>query len=438
MTKKRSLSTGSLIFLAWLALGSPAGAQQSTESALRNLKAADKSLRQQSAADLGVLGKSDVVGPLDEAFRSEGEADVRGEILLSLGKIRDKAALSTLTYALANDPAKDVRLQAIDSILRLYIPIEEQGVVRRFLGGVKSLFVENEQLVVQPFVQVDKEAKESLSKALLDRESAVRENAARALGSLRAGDQVAAMDQALAVSGKDTRVAIVRALGIIRSEEAGPVLLRQLNDREKDVVRQSAISLGLVKYGPGQESLKKLFHSSKDKDLRRAGAEGMALISDPKEKEFFEGLLRDDRDDKLREFGAEGLARIADASSEQLLRERLNRETKSNVTTALHFALVSLGKTEHVGPLVSAVTARFSNQAEVYLFEIGKHQKRIDLLYPFLLNDDPKVRAAIVRVLGRIGNYEAFERIQPLASDKNEDVAKEAVEAMRILERSRR
>ena len=426
-----------LVFLLFLNASSLGlWAQQSTDSALRNLKDPNKKIRKEAAADLGVLGKKEAINVLDEAFHSESDPDVRGEILLSLGKIRDRSGLKTLTYALASDVSKDVRLQAVDSILRLYIPIEEPGIIRRFLGGVKSIFAENEQWVVQPYVEVDKEAKEALSKALLDRDSQVRENAAKALGSLRASDQIAAMDQALSVSNKETRVAIVKSLGIMRDEKAGPILLRQLNDRDKEVVRQSAISLGLVKFNAGRQQLRQLF-SSKEKDLKRAAAEGLAMIHDSADKDFFLELLRNDFDDKLREFGAEGLARIADSSVEQALRDRLSSETKSNVKTALYFGLVSIGKTDYMPPLVEALTAHFTNQAEVYLFEIGKHQKRVDLLYPFLNSNEPKIRAGILRVLGNIGNYEAFEKVKPLAADKNSEVAREAVQAMRTLERLR-
>jgi HEAT repeat protein len=437
---KRPVRGMAAIFLLILSTNSlPLQAQQSTESAFKNLKDPNKKIRKEAAADLGVLGKKEAIGPLQEAFHSEMDPDVRGEILLSLGKIRDRAGLKTLTQALVGDVSKEVRLQAIDSILRLYIPIEEQGVVRRFLGGVKSIFAENEQLVVQPYVEVDKEAKEALSKALLDRQSQqVRENAARALGSLKASDQIASMDQALSVSNKETRLAIVKSLGIMRDEKAGPVLIRQLNDRDREVVRQSAISLGLVKYNEGRQELRKLFDSSKEKDLRRAAAEGLALIHHRADKDFFAELLRNDSDDKLREFGAEGLARIADPSTEQALQDRLSNEDKSNVKTAIHFALVSVGKTEHLTPLVQALEARFTNQAEVYLFEIGKHQKKIDLLYPFLNSNEPRIRAGIVRVLGRIGNPDAFEKVKPLAADKNADVAREATETVRILEQTKR
>jgi HEAT repeat protein len=223
---------------------------------------------------------------------------------------------------------------------------------------------------------------------------------------------------------------------MMRDEKAGPILLRQLNDRDKEVVRQSAISLGLVKFNAGRQQLRQLF-SSKEKDLKRAAAEGLAMIHDSADKDFFLELLRNDFDDKLREFGAEGLARIADSSVEQALRDRLTSETKSNVKTALYFGLVSIGKTDYMPPLVEALTAHFTNQAEVYLFEIGKHQKRVDLLYPFLNSNEPKIRAGILRVLGNIGNYEAFERVKPLAADKNSEVAREAVQAMRTLERLR-
>jgi HEAT repeat protein len=59
------------------------------------------------------------------------------------------------------------------------------------------------------------------------------------------------------------------------------------------------------------------------------------------------------------------------------------------------------------------------------------------LLYPYLNSGEPKIRAGILRVLSRIGDYAAFEKIKPLVSDKDEMVVREAVQAMRILERSR-
>jgi len=130
----------SLLFLSASSLG--LWAQQSTDPALGNLKDPNKKIRKEAAADLGVLGKQEAIDVLDEAFRVESDPDVRGEILLSLGKIRDRAGLKTLTRALVSDVSKDVRLQAIDSILRLYIPIEEPGILRRFLGGVKSIVSE--------------------------------------------------------------------------------------------------------------------------------------------------------------------------------------------------------------------------------------------------------------------------------------------------------
>ncbi len=422
--------------LSFFNLGGAYG-QESVESTIQNLKSRDKSVRKKAAADLGVLGQREAEAPLDAAYRSEKDASVRGEIILSLGKIRDRAALPTLTHALIEDSSKDVRLQAIDSILRLYIPIEEQGIVRRFLVGMKSLFAENEQTVVQPFIDVDKEAKEALAKALLDRKRQVRENAAQALGSLRASDQIPAMDRALSVSSKDARRAIVQSLGLIRNAEAGPILLRHLHDRDKEVVRQSAVALGMVKFDAAREDLRKLYTSKRDKDLKRAAAEGLALIHNAGDKDFFLELLRNDFDDKLRELGAEGLARIAEPATEPVVRDRLGAETKSNVKTALQFALVSLGRTEFMPPLAEALTARFTNQAEVYLLEVGRHQNRIELLYPYLNSGEAKIRAGVLRVLGRIGNYAAFDKIKPLVSDKDETVAREAVQAMRILERSR-
>ena len=77
--------------------------QESVASAVEKLKSADKAVRKEGASELGVLGQKDAVESLGEAYLAEREASVRGEIMLSLGKIRDRLGLATLTRALLRD-----------------------------------------------------------------------------------------------------------------------------------------------------------------------------------------------------------------------------------------------------------------------------------------------------------------------------------------------
>src|SRR5206468_2747130 len=116
----------------------------------------------------------------------------------AFGRIRDRDAIPALADTLRNDLDKDVRTQAIDSILRLYILIDDTGSVRTIFNRVKSVLIQPNPPVVGPEVQVDTSAKEALATAMQkDFSDEVREEAVRALGSLRAKDQIPAMIAAL-------------------------------------------------------------------------------------------------------------------------------------------------------------------------------------------------------------------------------------------------
>src|SRR5262245_35193973 len=73
------------------------------------------------------LGKSDNVAPLAEALKKEPRSDVRAEIVAGLARIGGKEPVPVITGVLASDLDKDVRLQAVDSLQRLYIPVDTPG-----------------------------------------------------------------------------------------------------------------------------------------------------------------------------------------------------------------------------------------------------------------------------------------------------------------------
>src|SRR5262249_39046850 len=128
---------------------------------------------------------------LAEAYKKEPKADLRAEIVAGLSRIHDKAAIAPLTEAMRADIDKNVRLQAIDSLLRLYIPADENGPIRTVFNKVKSAFFYPERPMVSPEVVVDSSATTALaSAAQKDFTDEVRVEAARALGSLKAKDQV--------------------------------------------------------------------------------------------------------------------------------------------------------------------------------------------------------------------------------------------------------
>src|SRR5262249_18249412 len=99
------------------------------------------------------------------------------------------------------------------------------------------------------------------------------------------------------------------------------------------------------------------------------------------------------------------------------------------------FGLAASGDLDYVNNLANALDSRQQDQASVYLYELGKFDGQMNELYRYLRSTNPRVRAGMLRVLGDIGDPAAAEFIRPLAEDANTDVVREAVAALRKLNR---
>src|SRR5262245_35240217 len=215
---------------------------------------------------MAVVGNREAIPQLVEALKKEPKSDIRAQIVAALGRIRDREAVPVLADTMRNDLDKDVRSQAIDSLLRIYIPIEDSGPVRTIFNRVKSVFLQPDAPVVGPEVQVDAAAKDALATTMQkDFSDEVRAQAARALGSLRAKDQVPVLLEALENPQNrehpTVRIEIVRTLGALRDPAAGQALERTLRDSNKQLVAEAVSAIGLVSYAVARPALEEMFRT---------------------------------------------------------------------------------------------------------------------------------------------------------------------------------
>ena len=389
--------------------------------------------RSEAVRRMAVLGNRDAVPGLVDSYRREPRRDIRVEIVAALGSIRDLSAAPLLTEALTTDFEREVRLQAMDSLLGLYIPISGDGGFFSFIGGITRVFSEEESPRISPNVTVDASVKEALVQMIrTDFDEELRRVAAHALGSLNAADQIPALVGELEGPRhreyRDVRVAMVRTLGLFQDQAAGPALTRLLRDADEDVAREAIRSVGLIGYRDAYPQLVNLFRSRSDDGERERVLQSIALMRHPEAVAFFESLL-DSREAKERELAAEGLARLDyDASG---FAARIGEEGNDGVRLAQAFALVRSGQSGHVDLLAQALDTRRWSQAEVYLYELGRFHGQIGLIYPYLRHPEADVRERLLQVLGRIGDPESRPYIQPLTDDRNADVAAAAVGALR-------
>jgi len=403
-----------------------------------SLDSASPKERQAAVEQMATLGNRAAIPQLAAALKKEPKGDIRASIVAALGRIRDREAVPVLADTLKTDLDKDVRLQAIDSLLRLYIPIEDNGQFRTIFNKVKSVFVLPDAPVVGPEVQIDAAAKEALATAMQkDFSDEVREESARALGILKARDQVPVLTAALQDpqnrEHSSVRVQIAHTLGVIRDPAAGPALEKTLRDSDQKVAQEAITSVGLVNYTPARGTLEQIFRTDPNQKMKSKALEALSLMRDKASIPVFESLLND-KNDYYRELAAEGLARLQyDKASGW--KQVYEQEKKPNVRNALAFGLAESGDTDYINDLANGLSTRQSFQVEVYLYELGKYDGKLNELYRYLRSTDPKVRAGIARIIGNIGDPASVDQIRPLRDDPNADVVREAVNALRKLSR---
>ena len=402
-----------------------------------SLDSASPKERQAAVEQMAVLGNRAAIPQLATALKKETKSDVRASMIAALGRIRNREAIPVLADTLRTDLDKDVRLQAIDTILRLYIPIEDSGPLRTVFNKVKSVFYLPEAPVIGPEVQVDAAAKEVLATAMQkDFSDDVREGAARALGILKAKDQVPLLIMALEDpqnrEHSGVRVQIAHSLGVIRDPTAGPAFEKALRDSDQKVAQEAILGAGLVGYSPARAVIEQIFRTDSNRTMKSRALEALSLMRDKGNTPLFESLLND-KNDYYRELAAEGLARLQyNANGWKQVYEQ---EKKPSVRNALAFGLAASGDADYMTDLANGLNTRQAYQVEVYLYELGKYDGKLGELYRYLKSTDPKVRAGVARIVGNIGEPASADQIRPLRDDPNADVVGEAVTALRKLSR---
>jgi HEAT repeat protein len=335
--------------------------------------------------------------------------------------------------SLASDFDKDVRLQAIESIQRLYMPAAGAGPLQTVFNRVKNVVVDPDRPLLVNGAVVDKTSKDALATAMQkDSYEAVRAAAARALGTLLAKDYVPVMITALEDPQyreyKSVRLEIVESLGVIRDSSAGPALQKTLMDRDASIMKEAIVAIGLLGYTPARPQLEDIFRTDSRREMKEQALESLAMLRDPATKPLFESLLTNSLD-FYREKAAEGLARMDyDAAA---FADSLKTEKKAGVRNAMTFALVSSNHNDWINELTNALNSRQNDQAEMYIFELGKYKGKVPLLNGYLRSSDPKVRAGMARVLGRIGDPSSIAPLEELRKDPDTDVIREAAAALR-------
>ncbi len=400
-----------------------------------SLKSPDAKIRKKAAVELGKTYSRDAVAPLLAAAQ-DTDVNVREEVVKSLGLLKDQSAITMLLSTL-KDSAESVREESIIALVNLYADRQEGFVFTRVAKRVYrtinpfSDVVGHDPTVVEPHIKVSPVVADAIAERLVDPSPAIRLDAAKALGILKAEAQIPKLLEAMKTGDANLRIAVLRSLYKIRNPSVDGEIMSYLNDSNKDVRDETILTLGLFRSLKALPELQKIYDQNPESKLRLKALEAISLIADRSSLELFRRNLRDP-DSQYRQFAAEGLARIAESSLVEEVSRTALGEKKFNTQLALSFALYRMGRKEYLDKLVGALNQRmYHQQVEAYFIEMGKPIS--PELVHYLSHKEPRVRERLCAVLGVIGDQSAIDRLKPLLNDPDRNVVSEAALAIRRL-----
>lgn len=391
--------------------------------------------------------------PFDQAVRELASPD-RHTRLRAVQLLRDAAypeAAVPLAKVVA-DPSDEVQLEAIAAELNIFLA--ERIVLRKRVGGIvevrnriaaEAAFTAGPSAIgatpvpVEVLTALAAAARDDNIRVALESLYAFGVLAVQPTGGARtellrgAGPQIAALTGS---SNPAVRHAAVRVMGHVFARRAhdhpieptvGDAVITALNDSDRAVRAAAMQALGEMRYDRAVQALTDLFQYHGKGDPAEAALDALAHIANPASAPLFTAQLNA-RSTSMRIIAVEGLARAGDPSKIADVQTAAAADRNDGVALAASFANAMLaGGT--IDRIVDAVTVtRLRDQAVRYLADLAPG--RAEAFRRHLSDPDARVRLAVVAALDRGADPSALPIVEPLAQDKDPQVAAAAERAV--------
>lgn len=424
-----------LLLLAGVVSAPRLPAVQTAMPAGEALRSPDAKVRLEAVRQLAKAGDASVI-PTIASMVNDPSEKVRREVVLTLASMRTSSVLDPLITATRDQDPK-IRILAIESLAGYYsgdMPSTGFSAFwQRAWRKAKGRFVE-ENVRIDPGVAVESKVITALV-AVLNDTSALEPSrkAADALGILVAKPAVPDLIKAAYSSDPDLAVEALNALAKIHDFSAGLQLINLLDSESKDVKRQAAVTVGILRTQDAIARLQSIHQNNPDRRVREKALEGLAYLGSPVSAPLFIKALWSS-EKEIRVLGGEGLARAREVSTLGDLERAIQVEKDAEVKLAIQFAITALGKADYLSVIVKDLgSKRRGNAAQAYLAELSHDASFLPRLYPYLTSQDKDVRRRLCTVLMYTGNASSVAYLERLSQDADPDVTTEALRALRAV-----
>jgi HEAT repeat protein len=387
-------------------------------------------------------GGSSAIPQLQELLKNP-DAGVRLEAVRQITEIGTAASLNALVPATRdNDP--EVQIHATDGLVNFYLP----GYVRTGIGGslrragssIKGRFTDTNDQAIESYVTVRPEVVDALGKLVSGGGNMdARANAARALGILRGRKAIPDLVEALHSKNSDAIYESLVALQKIRDESAGPRVTFLVHDLDPKVQIAAIETAGLLQAKDAVPELADALKRARDAKVKHAALTAIAMLPAESSRDLYAQYLQD-KDDRMRAAAAEGYARLRNHEDLPVLEKAWQEEGRTSPRLSLAFAQVMLGRTGtgEFSPLQYLIdtlnSAAYKGEALPLLVELARDDAVRNALYGPLETGTRDEKIGLADVLARSGGPESIPHLQTLSHDKDTDVAREALRALRTLQ----
>jgi HEAT repeat protein len=335
---------------------------------------------------------------------------------------RGPEALEPLSL-LVGDPERDIRGNAIDAIVAIYVVPPPRERVSSAEGAFDWTEYRTTPWAVSPALLAN------LQRGLSDDWPSVRRDAAYALGVVltppidrRVADQLM---YSLSDPDASVRLAAARALGRLRAVSAGDQLIGRIVDTSLPVRLASMRSLGEIREARALTALRLQLDYYRGGTAGRTALEALARIAHPSTADLF-AQEKFSKDGRHRRYAYEGLARIGGiaAADAVALEQLLMEERDKPVSAAMAFALAAAGRPYLDRVVLALADNETANQAIEYVVELGTASP--STLVPYLRHADPIVRERVATAMGFVADAGAEAALAQLTTDGDPSVRRAA------------